>query len=350
MKNLSWILIATIVLFASCRNEQATQGADVSVPVTVNDVATMPIFKTVSINGTVNPTSTSEISTEAEGRYRLAVNPRTGRPYKMGDRVKKDEIIIVLENKEYEISIRIESRKLDHDNARQEYEKQQSLYERGGVTQRELQNSELSYINAQYDYDNAVLQMKKLNVYAPFDGVIVELPYFTPGVKVSSGTKVAAIMDYSTLMLESDFPEKWVATIEPGQEAFITNYNLPGDTLKATITQLSPAINAATRTFRGVMHIDNSQMKMRPGMFAKVDVIVEQRDSAIVVEREVIQNRRRGKIVFVVEGNTAVEKRVNTGIETDTHIEIISGIEPGEQLVVEGYEMLSNRTKVRVRR
>jgi hypothetical protein len=54
--------------------------------------------------------------------------------------------------------------------------------------------------------------------------------------------------------------------------------------------------------------------------------------------------------VYVVERNTAVEKRVNTGIETDTEVEIVSGLEPGEKLVIEGYQMLSNRAKVRVQK
>jgi RND family efflux transporter MFP subunit len=350
MKNYSWIIIAVLSLLISCSGEQASQSTDVSVPVTVTEVKLKPIFNTVAVNGSLSPAGSTELATEAEGRYSLEINPRTREPFKLGDKIFKGEKLISLQNEEYILSIRIESRKLDLDNARQEYEKQQSLYEKGGVTQRELQNSELSFINARYDYENAQLQISKLEIDAPFDGVIVELPYFTPNVRVPSSTKVAAIMDYAKLFLQADFPEKLITTIEPGQEAFVTNYNLKGDTLKATITQLSPAINASTRTFKGTVQVENNELKMRPGMFAKAEIIVDRRDSAIVVERGIIQNRRRGKIVFVVERNTAVEKSVNTGIETDTHVEIISGLEPGEQLVTEGYEMLSNRTKVRIRR
>lgn len=87
---------------------------------------------------------------------------------------------------------------------------------------------------------------------------------------------------------------------------------------------------------------------MRPGMFVKAEVVVEKRDSAIVIDRDIIQNKRGGKVVFIVERNAAVEKRINTGIETDDEVEILSGLKTGEKLVVEGYEMLSNRTKVKV--
>jgi RND family efflux transporter MFP subunit len=344
------ISIAILAVLAGCQNQQSTQGADVSVPVRVTDVVKKSIYNTLTVNGTVKPEGSIELSTEAEGKYKLSTNPRTGKPYKMGDRVQKGETIVKLENKEYELSVRLESSKLELENARQEYEKQQSLYDKGGVTLRELQTSELSYINAKLDYENAQIQIEKLKVTAPFNGVIVDLPYFTPGVKVPSGTMVAKVMDYSSLIMEASFPEKFITTIETGQDAFVTNYNLKDDTLHASVTELSPAINETTRTFKGILEIDNPELKMRPGMFVKADIIVERHDSAIVIDRDLIQRKRRGQVVYVIERNTAVEKPVNTGIETDDEVEILSGLKAGEKLVTEGYEMLSNRTKVKVQR
>jgi RND family efflux transporter MFP subunit len=118
----------------------------------------------------------------------------------------------------------------------------------------------------------------------------------------------------------------------------------------AIITELSPAINEATRTFKGVMKVVNPDLKMRPGMFVKAEIVIEKRDSAIVIDRDIIQNRRGGKIVFVVEKNAAVEKKIITGIETDKEVEVLSGLQPGDKLVTEGFEMLSNRTKVKVQK
>jgi membrane fusion protein, multidrug efflux system len=350
MKNLTLIIILAIGLLSSCKNEETTKGADVSVPVRLTDVVKKPIYNSLTINGTVNPTGSIELSTEATGNYLLNKNPRTGAPYKMGDMVKKGEKIITLENEEYLISIRIDAKKLDLENSKQEYEKQQSLYDKGGVTLRELKTAEVSYLNAKYDFENATLQTNKLNIIAPFDGVIVDLPYFTNGVKVPSGTKVLKVMDYAMLILNVEFPEKFITTVNLGQEAFVTNYNLKGDTLIAVVTEISPAINEATRTFKGVMKVNNPALKMRPGMFVKADIVVDKRDSAIVIKRDIIQNRRGGKVVFIVEHNTAQEKKVITGIETDNEVEILSGLQPGEKLVTEGFEMLSNRTKVKVQK
>lgn len=350
MKNICLILLLTALLFTGCRNQETTQGADVSVPVRLTDVMKKPIINTLSITGTVSPIGSMEITTEAQGFYHLHKNPHTGGNYKMGDLVKKGETIITLENAEYLLSVRIDSKKLDMDIAKQEYEKQQSLYDKGGVTLRELKDAEVSYLNAKFDYENANIQNGKLSIEAPFDGVIVDLPYFTDGVQVASGSSVLKVMDYSTLLLDVEFPEKYIGTATLGQEAYVTNYNLKNDTLMAFITELSPAINETTRTFKGVLNVRNQELKMRPGMFVKAEIVIEKRDSAIVIDRDIIQSRRGAKIVYIVERNTAVEKKIITGIETDKEVEVLSGLQPGEKLVTEGYEMLSNRTKVKVQK
>lgn len=348
MKN--WIIpsIALLAILYGCGNQQTTSQAEVSVPVQVVDVTKKMIMNTLTVNGTVSPTGTIELQTETEGAYNLQKNPRTGAPYKMGDRVNKGDVIIRIENPEYVLSVRPDAKELDLEKASQEYEKQKSLYDKGGVTLSELRSSEVSYLNAKYDNDNAVIQMDKLTVEAPFSGVIVDLPYYTSGVKVASGVSVVKIMDYSKLKLNVEFPEKYITTVFDGQEAFVTNYNLKDDTLKAIISELSPAINETSRTFKGVMMVDNPDLKMRPGMFVKADIVVEKKDSAIVVSRDIIRKGRRGEVLFIVEKNAAVEKQIKTGIGNDTEVEIIDGLATGEKLVIEGYEMLSNRTKVKV--
>ena len=113
MKKYILIAVLAIPLFWACRNEEVSQGADVSVPVRVADIVKKPIFNSLTINGTVAPAGSIEMATEADGKYRLQVNPRTGKPFKMGDKVKAGETIILLENQEYEISIRIDAKKLD---------------------------------------------------------------------------------------------------------------------------------------------------------------------------------------------------------------------------------------------
>ena len=120
------------------------------------------------------------------------------------------------------------------------------------------------------------------------------------------------------------------------------------DTLKGRLTQLSPAINEDTRTFSGYIAIDNPDLKLRPGMFAKADVVTIRKDSVLSIPKNIIKNRRGGKLVYTVDRNSATEKVIRTGISNDKYIEIETGLEPGDKIVIKGYEWLRNRSKVKV--
>ncbi len=340
--------ILILVALTACRNDNSTSSDDITVPVRLADVTLGSISKTLSVTGTVSPVGSVDLTTETAGNYELQINKRTGKKYQLGDKVSKGEIIIKLEDAEFTNNLRINSRKMDLDIKESDYKKQKSLFEKGGVTQSEMQQAEVSYINSKYDYESAQIQLEMLNIRAPFDGVIVKLPYYTPKVKIATGTPVLSIMDYSKMLLNVDFPEKQITTIKKGQKASITNYNVEEDTLKGVVTQLSPAIDENSRTFSGVLEIDNPNLVFRPGMFVNADIVLTQKDNIIKVPTEIIRKGRRGLIVYTVSRNTAEEKRIKTGIETDTETEILSGLEVGDRIVIDGYQMLSNRAKVKI--
>lgn len=347
-RTLPAFIIALVVLSSGCNNNSSFSSDEITVPVRVEDVKLGSIATTLSATGTVSPVGDIELNTEAAGKYNLQVNPRTGRPYELGDKVAKGEIIIKIEDEEYTNNIRLETKKLDLYIKESAYTKQKSLYEKGGVTQTEMQQADVSFINSKYDYEMALLQLEMLNVSAPIDGVIVKLPYFTPKVKLASGTAVLSVMDYSKLMLNVNFPEKYINTIQKGQHATISNYNIPDETLQAVVTQLSPVIDENSRTFSGVIEVANPRLSFRPGMFVNADIVLEKRDSVITVPNEIITKGRRGDVVYTVARNTAEAKRIKIGLVNDTQTEIIEGLEVGERVVVDGYQMLSNRAKVKV--
>ena len=257
MKNNKLLFLLTIVIAAvSCNNQGVTETADLAVPVSVENIKLQSIQQFINTTGTAKATYETVLNSEMAGEYELLKNPATGKPYKLGDRVKKGQVIVRLHDEEYVNQIAIESRKLNLEISQQEYEKQKSLYEKGGVTLRELRNSEVSSINAKYDYENAELQLAKMEVKAPFAGVIVELPYYTPETRVTTNQHMVSLMSYDKMYLEINLPEKNITDIKTGQEAIITNYTIEEDTLTGVVTELSPIISTETRTFSGTIQID----------------------------------------------------------------------------------------------
>lgn len=101
----------------------------------------------------------------------------------MGDIVEEGAVIIRLDNQEYINNVQLESKKLQIQITEKEWEGQKTLYEKGGATQKDVNNAENSYINAKLALENAYITLDKMNIKAPFKGAIVNLPYFTPGVQ-----------------------------------------------------------------------------------------------------------------------------------------------------------------------
>jgi RND family efflux transporter MFP subunit len=176
----------------------------------------------------------------------------------------------------------------------------------------------------------------------------VDLPYYTQSTQIENGSIIAKIMDYQVMYMDVQLPEKYIADIKPGQIVKLTNYTIPQDTIIGTITQLSPAINADTRTFKGNISINNPNLLLRPGMFVKADIITNHKDSVIVIPKSIILSRQRGKTVFIVDRGLAAERVIETGIENITDVEVTRGLVRNERIVTSGFETLSSRSKVKI--
>ena len=215
-------------------------------------------------------------------------------------------------------------------------------------TLRELKNAERTYIEAKCTYENALIQLQKMKIKTPFKGVIIDLPYYTDGTKVTANQIMFEIMDYSQLYAEVFFPAKDLGRIEVGQRLRVTHYSISKDTLWGQITQVAPALNPDTRSFKASLLIDNPDQLLRPGMFVKVETIVAQKDSVIVIPKDIILSKRRGKTVFIVDKGAAFERVITTGLENMEQVEVLEGLKEEERLVVKGFETLRNRSKVKI--
>ena len=349
MKNNSkWFLLALVPVIASCANQQSQMNNDLAQPVSVMDVNKGAIVQYINTTGTANAASQVILYSESAGNYLLQTHPGSAGALKLGDIVDKGQLIVRLENPESTNSIALGTKKLLMQIDSLQYQKQKSLYDKGGVTLMDLKSAELALANAKTDYENARIQLAKLEVRSPFRGVIVDLPTVTNGIHLNTNVAVVTVMDYSKLLMEVNLPEKTLTTIKIGQEVLITNYTIPKDTLKAQINELSPVVNIDTRTFKGKVLINNPDLKLRPGMFVKADIQVDRRDSVVVIPKEIIVAGSRGKTVFTVERGNAQAHIIKTGLENEKFVEVLEGLRRKDRVVTKGYETLRDRAKVKI--
>ena len=343
-------LTVLTVLMAGCRQENSMNRTEIPTPVTVSDITYGSVSRIFSTNSTALSNAEAELSTEMAGKYMLQKNPATGKPYKLGDKVRKGALIVRIEDKSYENGISIETKRLNLELAEQEQVKTKSLYDKGGATLTEVKNSEVKIMNSRLDYENAQMNLEKMNIRAPFDGVIVNLPHFSAEAKLNSGTSVVTIMDYSSMLLEINLPESAINEVKVGQKAYITHYTLPKDTIIGEITELSPAISSETRTFKGKLVIDNKDLLIRPGMFVKADIVTESHSSTIVIPKNIVRNERNRRVVFVVDQGIARAKNIRLGLEDKNTVEVLGGLEKNDQLVIRGFETLRDGSRVKIQR
>lgn len=348
MKNIFLIAAVVLIAFTGCRNQDQNLSADIEIPVTVEDIKLKSIEEFINTTGTAIPKGEILLKSRIPAMYFLENNPQTGRAWQLGDRIREGEIIARLEDKEYVNSLKIETNQLNLELSESELKKQESLYEKGGVTLKDLKTAGINFANAKTTVENSRLQLEKTRIVAPIGGVIVDLPYYTQGTQVETGSTIARIMDYKVMYMDVQLPEKYISVIKPGQLVKLTNYTIPDDTITGRIIQLSPAINADTRTFKGNITVNNPDYLLRPGMFVKADIVTDHKDSVIVIPKNIILSRQRGKTVFLYDRGVAMERIIETGLENLTEVEVTRGLTKNERVVTSGFETLSNKSKLKI--
>ncbi|MDA3824018.1 MAG: efflux RND transporter periplasmic adaptor subunit, partial [Bacteroidales bacterium] len=348
IKPITIALISVAILLHSCKQPQLDVTTTIEVPVGVVEVSNASIEEFINTTGTVYSMQDVTLSSEMAGEYKLQTNPTTGKPYAIGDMVKENTVLIKLEDAEYYNGLRIKSKEVDYEISKQEYEKQQSLYEKGGATLRELKNAEINLINTEYDIESSKINLEKMDVKAPFSGVISDLPYFTNRTKVKSATELVKIINYKALYLETNLPEKYFQNIEKGFKVYISSYTNALDTLLGTITQNSPDIDPEARTFMCFVEVNNSERILLPGMFVKADMVINSSENTIVIPKDLVISFNRAQMVYVVDKGVANSRFITTGLENDTEIEVTTGLETGESIVSKGFETLRDKSKVKI--
>lgn len=350
IKTFFFSLLIPFLVLSSCKQPDMEVDTTIEVPVGVLEVTTSTIEEFVSTTGSVYPLKEVTLSSEITGEYKLQVNPSTGKPYALGDRVKQSATVIKLEDEEYVNSLRVKSKEVDLEISQLEYEKQKSLYEKGGATLRDLKNAEINLINTEYDNESSRINLAKMTLKAPFEGIIADLPFFTNGTRIAANTLMIKIIDYGKLYLEAQLPEKYFRNLQKGLKVYISSYTQAADTLSGLITQISPSIDPESRTFKCFVEVDNQEEMLLPGMFVKADLVVNSAEEVIVIPRDIILSRNRNQIVYVVEKGVATERIITTGLQNEESVEVKMGLLKGESIVNSGFETLRNQSRVRILR
>jgi membrane fusion protein (multidrug efflux system) len=187
-------------------------------------------------------------------------------------------------------------------------------------------------------------------VRAPFAGMIARR-HVSVGEYLSVGSALFDLVALDPIEVEFTLAEIDSSKVELGFPVEISLAPYPDEVFLATVSMISPTIDPRTRTLRVKAELPNPDGRIRPGLFAHVDLGVSERLGAIVVPADAVVQRADGSVVFRVGETERVERvRVETRAHGDGWIEIRSGLRPNEQVVVRGQSRLEDGVAVAIRR
>jgi membrane fusion protein (multidrug efflux system) len=181
----------------------------------------------------------------------------------------------------------------------------------------------------------AEARLAKMRIVAPFDGV-VGIRTVSVGDYVKDGTDLVNVEDIHMLKADFRLPERYLTQLRPSQPIELVADALPGKTYPGQVDAINPRIDANGRSLELRARLTNIDGRLRPGMFARVRVIVGERAGALMVPEEAIVPAGDDFFVFRVVDNKAERVRVKTGVRRDAMIELLDGVKAGDRIVVAG--------------
>ncbi len=209
----------------------------------------------------------------------------------------------------------------------------------------QLNQAQAAYDMLKLQIENTRKKLSYTQVTSPINGIIMTKD-IVPGCMISDTMVPYTIMDANTVQIVISVTEKVISHIQKGQELEVFIASAGEASFKGIVDTVSPAVDQKTMTFQVNIDVSNPQGLIRPGMTARVKLLIDRHEGSLLVPSSSILSSDTGNYVYVCENGRAVRKPVTTGINDDHRVEIVKGLSEGELLVVKGQQFLSDEAPV----
>ena len=261
-----------------------------------------------------------------------------------GQRVKKGQVLVQFDDQLPQAQIQQSMAELSIAQANQK--RNQELVAQNFISQRSLDESAANLQVAQARLALSKATAERLKIVAPFDG-IAGIRLVNVGDYLKDGADIVNIEDIDAIFVDFRLPERFQAKVKPGQTAMLEMDALPGRKFGAKIQAIDPLIDANGRSVGVRGCVDNRQLQLRPGMFARVNTVFGVRENARVIPEEAIVPQAGKQFVIRLVPSDAAASRpgfvsqrveVKLGLRSPGKVEVLDGLEIGDTVVVAGQQ------------
>ena len=330
--NLSHIVLllgASLLFSCGAKTEETTEVAKVKVK--VETAIKSDIQQSNEYTATVQSDVVNKISSAMPARIRKI-------HVEVGDRVKKGQVLVTLDK------TNLSQQQTQIANLERDMQRYRELYEVGGISKQQVEQMEVQLEVAKSTSNNLA---ENATLVSPINGIVTERNYDEGDMP--AGMHILQIEDFNPVKLLINVSENLYTKISKGMEVKVAVDVYPEEHFTGKITLIHPTISQASHTFPVEISIQNSDSRIRPGMFARANINLGSNEGILIPDASVMkQVGSNDRHVFVLNSTTAKKKVITIGQHLGDHYEVLSGIEAGDKIVVAGASRLTDKQEVEI--
>ena len=342
--------------------------------VRVEQVTTGDVRRTAHVTGTVMADQSVKLTPELRGVLETFALP-DGSPVEEGLRVQSGDVVGIVEHEEVKAALEeaksslqvarsgLEQAKIKLQDAERERDRMLALYEEGTVTEQKRDSAVTAYqvakANLQLSKDEiarakarlkkARIRFDKAKVTSPIAGVISK-KYVDKGNYVTPSTPLVRVVDIRNVEVKGGVSGEYLPHLEPGETRAEVNIDaFPEKSFTGRVDRVQPELDPATRTVEVTVRMENSGQALKPGMFARVRILLDEKTGVPLIPDAALQTVEGNHYVFVVEDGIAHRRQVRVGLEEGAANEVLEGLSPGDRVIIRGHRVVEDGAEVRAR-
>jgi len=313
-------------------------GASKGLPVKVGTVRTGTISEEVSAVGSLLANESVMIRPERDGRVTVI-------HFTEGQLVRKGEKLVSLDTAEIEAQLAAINSEVTLNRSRMK--RAEELHEKKFISAQALDDAREAMNQSIARQAEVKARLDKSAVIAPFEGV-AGLRQVSPGAYAKAGQDVARLEGIGTLKLDFRLPELYLGRIRTKQAVLVRVDAFAGETFHGEIYAIEPSVDEQTRTVLLRARVPNPGVRLKPGMFVRVVLVLETRENALIVPEQALVPQGQDRFVYRLVDGKAVLTKIEMGLRRPGEVEVKQGLSAGDTIVIDGQLRLRDGAAVTV--
>lgn len=334
------LIVGVLGLVVACKGKPAGAGAGAggfALPVEVAAARQDTVVDAILATGEVEAIQSADLQPDIEGRI-TEILMREGSEVGRGDALFRID--------DQELKAQVARAEAERDLTDQALTRSKQLLEQNAASASDLEQAEAKARSNRASLDLLTLRLARTTVRAPFPGVVGQR-FVSLGDYVTTSTKLVTIQTVDPERVSFTVPERYSGVVRRGQKVTFRVASLPGQEFQGTVDFVSPAMQLPARTLLVKAVVPNGRRQLQAGMFVEARLATAVRPQAVVVPEESIVALSGSYFVWVVQTDKVTRRTVSLGVRSPGEVEVTTGVDAGDQVVVGGLELLQEGAPVK---